>query len=242
MEKSPRNNWLTIYIASAMLLSSIILFSCPSATADWTATVTSEPSIAYQTVPFDYSVTINNVGDAYINVITVNLTIIWPGTPPPGFTDPSEHYIIFDGYRQIAPGEVATFSQRINSHFYGGFQTRINITAWTEGSDYSTQTFYGSITMQNAPDEGLRAFGYGVLVVFFFIFFGIMWLGFLWGKFYWSHEIDNAFSVRDPDALLWWKWHPYYWERNGKMWYNYVLWLIAAAVLIILIAIAAGFF
>lgn len=230
------------YFMLVLCLAPLTYFaSCP-ACAEWTATVISGPSSAYQSVPFDYSVTINNDGDAYINIIAINLTIIWPDTPPPGFTDPSEHYIIFDGYRQIAPGEVATFSYRITSHFYGGFQTRINITAWTEGSNYSTQSFYGSITLQNAPDEGLRAFGYGVLIVFFFIFFGIGWFGFIWGKFYWSHEIDNALSVRDPDGLLWWKWHPYYWERNGKMWYNYVLWLIAAAVLIILIAIATGFF
>ena len=70
--------------------------------------------------------------------------------------------------------------------------------------------------------------------LFFVIFLLMIVIGFYWNKYYWSHEIKNALATQKPSGLLRWKWHPYYWGKEGYMWKNYSLWVVFALVIALL--------
>jgi len=239
IDRRPLGSRVTFcFVIVLMLFSPVILIS-RVAQAEWSADVTLAPDSAYSGAPFDYAVHLTNTGETTIRVKWVNLTIVWPFSNPE-WGDPSEHFIIFSGERNVTPGSNTGFVKQITSNMFGGFATNVSIVAIAEGEENSTVGYYfGSIHMASAPATyGLP--GWEIFIVLFLVFFAVDWLGFQWGKFWWSHEIENALRFENPGLHLLWKWFPYYWENSGKMWLNYILWLIISAILAFVFALALG--
>jgi len=222
-----------------MLFTPVILAS-HVVQAGWNANVTLAPDSAYTGVPFDYMVHLVNTGETTILVKWVNLTIIWPN-PNPEWGDPTEHFVIFSGDRNISAGNDTDFVRQITSNFFGGFETNVSMVAFVEGEVNSTIRYYsGHISLTGSPASSGVPGWQIIFIVAFFVFFGLSFVGFLWGKLWWSHEIENALRYKNPDLLLLWKWFPYYWENSGRMWLNYVLWSIISAIIALAFALALG--
>ena len=221
-----------------MLFSTVILAS-RIVQAEWSADATFAPESANSGVPFDYRVHFTNIGETTIHVKWVNLTIVWPFTDPE-WGNPSEHFVIFSGERNVTIGSDTDFVRQITSNMFGSFSTNVSIVAIAEGEANSTVRYYnGSILMTSSPtSSGVP--GWVIFIAVFLVFFVMSWGFFEWGKFWWSHEIENALRYKNPDLLLLWKWFPYYWENNGKMWRNYVLWSIFSAIIALVFALASG--
>jgi hypothetical protein len=229
-------------ICSLVLLPSFFLVYTSSAQADLPVDAQTASDSAYQSVPFDYFVTITNNENESLHITLITFTIFWPDEPifhqpidenNTYFTRPTETNTIFSGDQVIQPGNNYTFKQSINTGFFGYFQTEVQITGRSDSDPSpSTKTIsswmsFGSAS--EAPRSPIDVLPW--FLILSIIFFGICWIGFQWGKVWWSHEIENAMNNEYPDDLLWWKWHPYFWERDGKMWWNYVMWGIASVLL-----------
>jgi hypothetical protein len=223
-----------------LILCFSVSFASHSVQGEWAAELTSAPQSAYQGVPFDYTVLFTNTGEKTIHVKWVNLTIVWPN-PNPEWGDPSEHFVVFSGERNVTYGSDTDFVRQITSNFFGGFETNVSIVAFAEGEVNSTVRYYsGHISLTGSPASSGGPGWQIIFIVAFLLFFGLSYFGFLWGKYWWSHEIENALRFKNPDLLLLWKWFPYYWENSGRMWLNYILWSIISAIIALAFALALG--
>lgn len=222
-------------LASAVARSLVILFAVAllmvcsfTARGEWVADVETAPSDAYQQVPFDYQVTVKNTGNTTLHITRINATIYWPwdGWMFPDSSPPSQSFEVFSGDRAIGVGENHTFTASVTTGFGGGFPTNTYVRAYTDANNtVFTKKITGGMTFAPAPPVEPTPVEVGFLSILLVpVLLGIFAFGFYWGKFYWSHEIESAMKEPEPDALLIWKWYPYYWERDGAMWKNYLLW------------------
>lgn len=165
--------------------------------AGWRGDVSVKTGETYSGVPFTCSVVFWNNDVGTLIVKSVTFTIKWPLAPEPGWPDPTEHHIIFQGSQSIDPGTSFTFEKRIQSGLWGGFSTETSIVAgaisYTQDSE---RVFQGSISLLS-PSE---APGYidpniilpiGVVLVFIAIF------AFLYGP--WGHK-DEALKLEDTEV------------------------------------------
>jgi hypothetical protein len=210
------------------------------ASAEWSAEISTSPDNAYQGVAFDYNVTIHNNGNATMHVTSISINISWGHDwISVYFPPPYEYYQVFSGDQAIEVGDEHTFRATVTTGFGGMFPTTTLVTAYQEGDlSPTTANITGSISFAPAPPTPPSpigtAFGLGL---FFVIILGSLIWGFFWGKVWWSHEIANALRTKNPDELLRWKWRAYYWEAEGAMWKNYLVWIVGALIFTLLMAL-----
>jgi hypothetical protein len=225
-----------LYCSVAVSLFVLAVFCPSSARGDWSGDVQIEPSQAYQYVSFDLEVTVTNTGDQVMRVSHVGAVIDWPGDLPfPDVPSPSESFEVFSGNESIAPGESRTFSRSSSSSFFGGgFPLTVRVTAVSEGDaapvtkEYSSNiTFAPASQAPHANDDVIFYFA----LVFFILVLGVVASGFYSRKKLYDAEIKNALKLDRPDGKMLWKWFPYYWEKQGRMWLNYALWFAVAMFL-----------
>lgn len=224
----------------AVLVALFILANPVAAILDGPGDIQTSPSVAYQNVPFDYHVTVYNSGNENLHVTDVVVTIKWPDEgvfSGDQFTNPTVTQEIFTGDQVVDVGGSYDFKGNFNTGFWGGLPVIVNVTGRNESdASLTVKTFETYIDFETASSAPLgldRALLFPFLLP---LFFGAFWIGFHMRKEFWSVEIDNAMKNGNPGELGYAKWWQYYWERDGEMWKNYLIWVVIAIFLAAVIA------
>ena len=202
--------------------------------------IQTSPGVAYQNVPFDYHVTVYNRGNENLHVTDVVVTIKWPGDgmfSGDQYTSPTVTHEIFTGDQVVTAGGSHDFKGNFNTGFWGGLPVIVTVTGRNESdASLSVKTFETSINFETAS---MAPLGFDRALLFPFLlplFFGAFLIGFHMRKAFWGVEIDNAIRNGNPGEFGYAKWWQYYWERDGMMWKNYLIWVVIASILAAVIA------
>lgn len=227
-----------LFVTAFTTMVVVFVFSTMVGSAEWSAEVTMEPDWAYQSTPFECHVMVKNVGNSTMHVTNIDLSIVCDWC----HGDITDHFNIFKGDQTILPGESHLFRKSVTSGFYGSFYpTDILVHAYDEGDAVlANRTYHFYMSFKEAPPSLLDfAVFFIILPPFFFICAaGITWERRLWMR----HEIENALNTKHPDALLRFKWWPYYWENEGQMWLVYFVWAHQSIFLTLLLVFGAILF
>ncbi len=225
-------------VVLTVFITSFIMANPSDGLLDGSIDIRTSPNHAYQDTPFDYHVIVTNSGSDAIHLTKIVVTIKWPGDgmfTNDQFKSPTEYHTIFEGDQIVNPGENHDFKGSITTGFWGGFPVIVSIDGRSENeSSPSTRTYQTSISFESASRApGARAIWFPILLP---LFLGAFWIGYNLRKAYWNVEIANAMKNGNPGEMGYGKWWAYYWERDGKMWKNYLLWITLSGVMAAIIA------